>query len=259
VSPEATFSLYQAVTEDGTLPLEAYSDAISTAIEDDVDILNVSAGDPWRGPIAINPNVPETKRALDAGITVVAAAGNWKPNQEDRPPVHCPAALEDVLAVGGFISECPAAPGDEDATESNGPYYVLKNEGFEYSDRVSENTLCGQIGCVDGSSCITKQSDKPWEYNPQPASGKPDVLAPVHFPHERSNGKRFLGSGSSFAAPIVTGSLACIIDELNRTGNAAVTPFQLRRAVIDGGASMNISAQTKYDAMGTRRALGLVS
>ncbi len=257
--PDATFSLYQAVTEDGTLPLGAYSDAITAAIEDGVDLLNVSAGDPWPGPVQANPNVSETRRALDEGITVVAAAGNWTSKQEGRPPVHCPAALEDVIAVGGFASRCPANPGEESPDRKTGPYYIRKNPEVEYDEFIPDGTFCGQVGCIDGDSCLTNKSDVPWQYNPQPTGGKPDVLAPVYIPVETADGKRLLASGSSFAAPIVTGSLARILDELNRTDRQPATPYRLREAVIDGAAPLDEGRQAKYDAMGVRRELGVLS
>lgn len=257
--PDATFSLYQAVREDRTLPLGAYSDAITAAINDGVDLLNVSAGDPWPGPIRSNPTVPETRRALEEGITVVAAAGNWKPNQEERPPVHCPAALEDVIAVGGFVSRCPANWGDEPAEDATGPYYIRKDPEFEYTERIPEETFCGQVGCIDGDSCITNRSEVPWEYNVQPTGGKPDVLAPIHIPVEAGNGKCWLQVGSSYAAPIVTGSLGSILDELNQTDRRVPTPYRLREAVRDGAAPLDESRQVKYDAMGVRQELGLHS
>lgn len=258
-APDATFSLYQAVTEDGKLPLGSYSDAITAAIDDGVDVLNVSAGDPWPGPIRTNPNVSETRRAIDGGIAVVAAAGNWKSKQDDRPPVHCPAAMEDVVAVGGFVSRCPADYGEENADEPAGPYYVRKVPEFEYPETVSDETFCGQVGCAGGDSCIRNRSGVPWEYNAQPTGGKPDVLAPVHVPVEEANGKQWLAAGSSFAAPIVTGSLARIFDELNRSDSQAVTPYRLREAVKDGAAPLDEGQLRKYDAMGVRRQLGLVS
>lgn len=257
--PEATFSLYQAVTEDETLPLGGYSDAITAAIDDGVDILNVSAGDPWPGPVRANPNVQETRRALDEGITVVAAAGNWQSKQEQRPPVHCPAALEGVIAVGGFVSRCPADAGEERPDRKTGPYYVHTNPEFEYDDSVPGGTFCGQVGCIGGDSCLTNKSDVPWEYNAQPTGGKPDVLAPVHVPIETAEGKRSLAPGPSFAAPIVTGSLARILDELNRTDRQPTTPYRLREAVVAGAAPLDEGKQSKYDAMGVRRELGLLS
>ena len=257
--PDATFSLYQAVTEDGTLPLEAYSDAITAAIDDEVDLLNVSAGDPWPGPIRANPNVAETQRAFDEGITVVAAAGNWKPKQENRPPVHCPAALEDVIAVGGFVAHCPADPGEERSEEETGPYYIRLDSESEYREPVPNDAFCGQVGCIGGDSCLTNKSEVPWEYNAQPTGGKPDILAPVHVPIRDADGDRWLAAGSSFAAPIVTGSLARILDELNRTDHRTATPYRLREAITGGAAPLDEGKQVKYDAMGVRRELGLVS
>lgn len=256
--PGATFSLYQVVTEDRTLPLDAYSDAISAAIEDGVDILNVSAGDPWRGPVRTNPNVLETQRAIDEEIMVVAAAGNWKPNQDTRPPVHCPAALNDVIAVGGMVSGCPVSPGDEPSDETKGPYYVLKDEAYEYPELTPEGPFCGQEGCVDGKSCITNQTEKPWSRNVQTTAGKPDVIAPMHIPVETNDGKQLLKTGTSFAAPIVTGSLGCILDELRRSDVTDPTPYQMRQATIDGAVQIDEGKLSKFDAMGVRKVLGLL-
>ena len=89
-APEAKVSLYQAVRDDRKLPIEAYSGAVTQAIKDDVDILNLSAGVPWRHPVHLNPLVMETNRLINAGITVVAAAGNHFPGRTNdrRFTVH---------------------------------------------------------------------------------------------------------------------------------------------------------------------------
>lgn len=256
--PDATFSLYQVVTENRKLPLDAYSEAITAAIEDEVDIVNISAGDPWRGPVRANPSVLETQRAIDEGITVVAAAGNWKPSQDTRPPVHCPAALDDVIAVGGLISECPASPGDEPRDETKGPYYVLKDDTYEFPALTPEGPFCGQEGCINGKSCIANQIDKPWSRNVQTTAGKPDILAPMHIPVETNDGKQFLKTGTSFAAPVVTGALGCVLDELRRSNDTEATPYQVRQATVDGAVPMDKGKLRKFDAMGVRKVLGLL-
>lgn len=243
--------------EDGSLSLPAYSDAITAAIDDGVDILNVSAGEPWRGPTAANPNVSETKRAVKEDIIVVAAAGNWKADQERRPPVHCPAALEDVIAVGGFVTDCPAEMGDEPSHEEIGPYYIKHDTDYQNNEIISEGPFCGRKGCVDGKSCISNSVERPWERNVLPTGGKPDVLAPMHVPTYNEHAKPILNSGSSFAAPIVTGSLAIILDELRRSEGQDLNAYQAREAVVNGSTPIDEGKIKKYDAMGTRRFLGL--
>lgn len=254
--PEATISLYQALNDDGRIPLEAYSEAITRAINDDVDILNVSAGDPWRAEISLNPNIPETKRALEEGITIVAAAGNWR-HDEDQPPVHCPAALEDVIAVGGMVTDCPAEIGSEPSDEQVGPYYIEKDEDEEYEEAIPEDGFCGWSGCVDKSGCFRKQIERPWEYNPYSSGNKPDILAPVYTTGYSENGYPILNCGTSFAAPIVAGELAAIMDEARNDNRMEPSPFEMRRAVIDGGRRIDEGSHLKFDAMGTRKELGL--
>lgn len=255
--PQATFSIYQAVNSDRKLPIDAYSDAITRAIEDEVDILNISAGDPWPGPIAANPSLQETKRAIDEELIVVAAAGNWKTDQETRPPVHCPAALEDVIAVGGFLVDCPATIGEESDSENEGPYYIKKDPDYEYQEQIPEGPFCGERGCINGRGCIPNKVERSWERNPQPTGEKPDVLAPFLIGEKSPDGKYVFNGGTSFAAPIVTASLACILDELRRSEKHGLNAYQARQAVVNGASPIDEGKLPKFDAMGARRELGL--
>lgn len=252
--PDATFSLYQAVREDRKLPIEAFSDAITAAINDGVDVLNISAGDPWPGPVEANPNVLETKRAIEEGIIVVASAGNENPELDRRLPVHCPAALRDVIAVGGFVSRCPARPGAEPKDHPTGPYYV---ESDEPTGADHYGPFCGERGCTDGKGCIPNKTERPWEHNVASTGEKPDVLAPVIYPELNPDDGPFLNSGTSFAAPLVTGALGGILDEFRRSENRDLGPFQAREAVLGGSSPIDEGADPKFDAMGARRELGL--
>lgn len=258
--PKATFSLYQAVDEDGTLPLDSFSDAITRAIEDGVDILNISVGDPWRGPVHVNPAVREVERAVDQEITVVAAAGNYNPRaQGDRPPVHCPAAFDPVIAVGGMEVLCPVAPGSEPDGEPAGPYYCIPPEdGADLLLQDTDRSFCSQNGCVGGESCISNSTAVEWEFNPQPTGGKPDILAPMHRPTGSTDGPHFLKSGTSFATPTVAASIGCIYSELLEMERELPRPRTVRGAVVEGGFPVDDSPHKKYDAMGTREALGIV-
>lgn len=257
--PDATFSLYQAVDENGQVPLGAYSDAITAAIEDGVDILNVSAGDPWPAEIRINPNVRETQRAIDEGICVVAAAGNDDTDGSDgNRPVHCPAALGPVIAVGAMEVLCPASIGSEPSEEIAGPYYCISEEPDDVlGDGSDEQTYCSQQGCTNGDACLTKQREVEWSGNPLPTGNKPDVLAPMHAP-QTDGDDFFYRKGTSFAAPIVSGSLGCIFDEIKNENRSIPDPQSVREAVRSGSELIDSGDKSKYDAMGTREALGLI-
>lgn len=258
-APAARYTLYQAVNTDGKLPLGAYSDAISQAIADDVDIVNISAGDPWPGPVQANPNVNETKRLIDEGIPAVIAAGNYLPDKQDeRPPVHCPSALTEAISVGAMVTECPHDSDPECDSDTAGPYYWVPDDPDVDSEiAVDEGAYCGEAGCRDMESCITNQQETDWDYNPLPTGGKPDVLAPVHIIGRDQAGKHFLTAGTSFAAPLVTGSLARILSELQHDGDDLPQPHEIRDAVRAGCAEIPRVQTGKYDAMGVRSALGV--
>lgn len=224
------------------VPLTAYKEAIDSAIEDGVDILNISAGHSWPGPLEKCPYTPDIKRAIDSGITIVAAAGNRKP-ADDFEPVNCPAAIEDVIAVGGLVTRCPADI-EEDATANideespKGPYFAKKQAGVEYPEMTPDGVYCGQRGCTEGN-CIIEQTETSWQYNPDRTDGKPDVLAPFHFPATTSTGEPYLRIGTSFAAPVVSGTLARMFSELKDSGKPVPRPQTTRKAVLEASVDVD--------------------
>lgn len=228
-SPRSEFNFYQAVDGNGRLPVQSFDAAIYAAIEDEVDILNISAGEPWEGPIDAWPITKPVRDAIDAGITIVAAAGN-DPAEPSVQPINCPAAIEDVIAVGGFEVLC-----EGDADHPDGAYWAQKvdnPEEEEYPDIIAEGVYCGQQGC-GSTDCIKTQCEQPWIGNPQPTNGKPDVVAPVHLPNTSHKGNPFLEVGTSFASPIVAGSLGLIFGELIEERIEIPPPQEIREIILD--------------------------
>ena len=230
-SPESSFSLYQAVGQDGKISAAAFDEAITAAIEHNVDVLNLSAGIPWRGPVDSSPHTRLAQRALDSNIVLVAAAGNSIPN--DRP-VHCPAAAERAIAVGGFVAECGSRE-----QHPEGAYWAHMQEGKQYPPLTPDGVFCGQRGCSGDRECIGNQWEKPWEGNVLPTDDKLDVLAPVHIPETTAEGDPFLHVGSSFAAPIVSGALGLIFSELVEKFIQIPPPHEVREAVIDASVPID--------------------
>lgn len=252
--PEADFYLYQAVKDNRKIPLTAYQEAIDAAIEDGIDILNVSAGHSWPGPIDSCPYTPDAKRAIANDVTVVAAAGNRKP-ADDFEPVNCPAAIEDVIAVGGLVTECPAdiecgVTADIDEKDPKGPYFARKQTGVEYPEMAPDGIYCGQQGCIEGN-CIIKQMEKPWQYNADSTGDKPDVLAPFHFPATTNTGEPYLQIGTSFAAPVVSGTLAWMFSELKDSGKPLPRPRKTRQALLRAAVDVDEGEVSKLNVTRT--------
>lgn len=177
------------------------------------------------------------------GITVVAAAGNSFPDNKPKP-VHCPAAVEDVIAVGGLEVECTASIDSElesksSETERSGPYWAKKEINKEYPKMTPNGVFCGQRKCYEDRDCIPNQHSLPWKGNPLPTDGKPDVLAPVHYPDVLSDGSPYLCVGSSYAAPIATGTLGLIFSEISAALSDYPSPYDTRQAIVSGATRID--------------------
>lgn len=257
-APDAEFSLYQTVETDRRLPIEAYSDAITQAIADGVDIVNISSGAPWRHPVEANPNVQVTKRLLEAGIVVVAAAGNHFPGrQPERPPVHCPSAASGVVSVGAMVSRCPRRPGNESATTPEGPYFwIVADAGINSELSPSHGVFCGERGCVGGDDCAEHKTIEAWERNPLQTDDKPDVLAPMHTIRRRDTGTKpgweYLATGTSFSAPLVTGGLAAVFSELRAHDHSLPDPFTVQSRLRETATPFEAEATPRFDATAFR-------
>jgi hypothetical protein len=77
----------------------------------------------------------------------------------------------------------------------------------------------------------------------------PDVLAPVHHPVD-SQGTPLLQSGTSFAAPIVCGTLAAMATDLIKLG-ISPTPAEFQTAIVQGTAELEEGELGKFQAGGT--------
>ncbi|PHQ44654.1 hypothetical protein DJ68_17280 [Halorubrum sp. C3] len=225
-APYTTVSLYQVIDSNGDLGVGPYHDAIDAAISDGVDILNVSIGDSWDVPVYAHPLYKKTQEAIDAGITIVAAAGNDETEQGELP-VHVPAVVGDVIAVNGFVTHCPQSKSDIHDRPNSGPYYLdIETDSVS---QLADGVFCGYNGC-DGSSCLSKQTDASWWANPRAKNGKPDVAAPVIYPDTTEDTLDFL-EGSSYAAPIVTGILAEAFGEIKGQATSLPDPADVRDMV----------------------------
>lgn len=254
-SPEADFSFYQAVREDEMMSIDAFSLAVRAAINEEIDVLNVSAGIYLEGCSGHCQFCTAVQRAVDSGITVVAAAGNQRPG-ESPERVNCPATREQAIAVSGMEVDCPAEVDREgaiisDGSKSSGPYWVRKQDGVDYNPNAVEGPFCGQRNCVHGTDCLRRNNEVPWDANVRPKPDKPDVAAPVQYPETRDDGAPVLLAGTSFAAPVVSGVLASMYSELRSQGNSQPTPMETRNAIVEGGATMEGTSLRKLNATRT--------
>lgn len=259
-SPDSSYSLYQAIDDDGKMSIDAFAGAIATAIRHEVDVLNVSAGVYMQGCPGVCQFCTAVRRAVNSGVTVVAAAGNQHPD-EPAERVNCPARFDGAIAVGGCVTDCPcsetASTGvHSDGDSSSGPYWVRKLEGVEYGPLVADGVYCGWRGCIDGGDCITRNTMRPWEGNVRRRPGKPELVAPVHYPEARDDGIPAVYAGTSFAAPIVSGTLSAVLSELSSSDGNVPTPGDVRQAVVEAAVPLD---EGDVDKLNVTRTLNMLS
>ena len=99
VAPGASILAYKVLNRAGYGEHSDVLAGVETAVKDDADVINLSLGgvEPPDGPLTT-----AAQTAADAGVTVVAAAGNEGPSEGT---VGAPAQAPGVLAVGASTSD----------------------------------------------------------------------------------------------------------------------------------------------------------
>jgi hypothetical protein len=248
-APKSSFSTYQVIdaqeTEDGLKHGGNRGDviqAINDAAGDGVDLLNLSIGiaHECNGLCSLSR---ETELAVNVDeVCAISATGNYEEGL-DRPGVNCPALLDDVIGVGGYMPRCSA---DLARTADSGQWW-LENGSLI-------GPFCGQEGCCPGNSCEDHRKEVLWDGNVSFHNAAPDVLAPVLDISGSSLSNIHFQAGTSFAAPMVTGFLAGILGDLLIQG---IEPSveEIRNAVRFTSEGIDVGDYHKFSAMGTRNYL----
>lgn len=96
-APKAYLGAYRVFTASGGASTTVVIRAINDAIDDGMNIINLSLGSDVRSNAADELYAMAMRRAMESGVMVVAAAGNSGPG---RGTVGSPAHLPEALAVG---------------------------------------------------------------------------------------------------------------------------------------------------------------
>lgn len=90
--------------------------------------------------------------------------------------------------------------------------------------------ICTGLGCTPQESCDDNQVLVEWGGNVNHDPSEIDVLAPVSYPIRNVDGEPDITSGTSFAAPFVTGLVAEITAFLKENGKTP-HPTQIQAAI----------------------------
>lgn len=243
-SKNVEFNFYRVVRENGVILQRDLLKAIGTAHKvHEVDVIHLSLGfDHSKDGVSCDmPNEPckvrsAAKQAVDDNITVVAAAGNADPadEAENDNGVCCPALLNEVISVGGMFPACTATFEESHSASTINPNNTtlpplacwIKEKGTEETG----TPICSGLGCSPKDSCDDNRIVTEWEGNVNHEPSEIDILAPVVYPIENRDHEPDITSGTSYAAPFVTG-LVAEITALLKENNEQVDPTQIQAAI----------------------------
>lgn len=201
--------------------------AVKQAIEDDVDIINLSVG--THHPSCNNCVFEEAiKEAREANIAVIAAIGNDESYKRGQH-IICPALTDGVLSVGGIVNKCGA-----DFQSHTDDHRIWADIQTEDSCTTRQGPFCSFDGCAPNYKCNKNRDEQWWDKNIRHFGGNPHVLAPVHRPEKRKRKNKiiFFSAGTSFATPITAGAIALILSSMSKN---SVDMCKVLSAIRNGG------------------------
>lgn len=194
IAPGVSLVVLKAIRANGEGSDDLVADAVDTAVAHGADIVLMSLGGA-KGLLLGTQTENAAKRAIGAGVYVVAAAGN-RNGEEEMEDVASPASVDDVIAVGAV-------------------------------DRSRRVAAFSQHGSNDGTLGVVGARSDP--------DRKPEVVAPGVgiISTWRADGYA-TAEGTSQAAPFVAAVLALILEarpDLQR-GSGAGTLSQVKDALM---------------------------
>jgi subtilisin family serine protease len=207
IAPGASLVVLKVLDQFGDGHISSVIAAIDYAIEQrerfGIRIINLSVAAGVHESYTTDPLTLAAKRAVDAGLVVVTAAGNLGRGPDGRPQyggITSPGNAPWVLTVGATDHGGTATRRDDTIApfSSRGPTHI---DGMLKPDLVAPGVSIGSL--ADASSALFAEN---------PAARLSGTVDTVSAPYLSL-------TGTSMAAPVVTGTIALMLD-----ANPALTP-----------------------------------
>ncbi len=240
VAPDAKLVSLKVLDQDGAGSISNVIAALDWVVANartyNIRVVNLSVGAPIRESYLTDPLTLAAKAVVDRGITVVTAAGNLGMNAKGRVQygsITAPGNAPWVLTVGASSTEGTTTRGDDKMASfsSVGPTYI---DFGAKPDLVAPGTGTVSLAVPNSTFYTTKQG----------ALSKGD---------RRSGEMPYLSlSGTSMAAPVVTGTVALMLQ-----ANPGLTP-NLIKAILQYTAEQYSGYSPLRQGTGFLNALGAV-
>jgi serine protease AprX len=216
-APDANIVSLKLSGSDGSVDASQVLAALQWVIENKdeygIDVVNLSFGTNSTQSWQTSPLNYAVEKVWDAGIVVVASAGNLG---DGSGTITKPADDPLIISVGAS-DDAATVPTDDDSTPSftsRGPTH----DGLSKPDLVASGTRVVSLRA-------------------------PGSAADNSYPNARSGEDGFVGSGTSFASPIVAGIVAQMLQ-----AEPSLTPDQIKYALVE--AARPIAADTNAQGAG---------
>ncbi len=211
MASDADVVLVRVMRDKGGIPNENIVRALQWLVESAEDyqigVVSLSvAGDPYEKLLG-NPIDEAVHALVQKGIVVVAAAGN-----DGVRRLTPPATAPDALTIGGLDDKNTFDPRDIAIWHSN---YGESNRKLPKPELVAPSIWVAAP--ILPNSELAAQAQTWFEKNDRAKIAAQKMITP-HYQHVE---------GTSFATPIVAGTVACM-----RQANPQLTPFDVRRILI---------------------------
>lgn len=227
MASEADVVLIRVMREEGGIPNENIARALrwirASAADYNIRVVSLSvSGDPYEKLLG-NPIDEAVSTLVKQGVVVVAAAGN-----DGVRRLTPPATAPDALTVGGLDDRNSFDPGDVALWHSN---YGESNRKLPKPELVAPSIWVAAP--ILPNTELAAQAAQWFAINDRASIDAQKMITP-HYQHVE---------GTSFAAPMVAGTVACMLE-----ANPQLTPFDVCRILIETATPVPGASEEKQGA-----------
>ncbi|NWF96241.1 MAG: S8 family serine peptidase [Candidatus Thorarchaeota archaeon] len=206
MAPGAKVLVIKVLDSSGSADDSVVAQGIEFAVSQGVDVISLSLGGDWVDSSYTDPSIQTAKAAVDAGVSVVVAAGNSGPAAET---INAPGILEEAITAGASEGSTGVA-----SFSSRGPV---------------TRTQTAPLGIYAKPDLLAPGY--------QVVSGRWDMANTYEFPtyNESQYGSLYTRwSGTSAATPLVAGLIALLLDK-----NSTLSPLDLKASLMAGATPLD--------------------
>ena len=208
VAPGASILAVKVLNEDGAGDDSIIAQGIEFAVDNGADVISLSVGGEWTdNTYLVEPSVAASVAAIDAGVSVVIAAGNSGPQAFS---INSPGIVEAAITVGASVDDTGVI-----AFSSVGP--VLRTTSSPSGYSAKPDVVAPGYGVVSG---LAEDAD-PFEY------------FPYNFTQYGESYTQWAGTSAS--TPMIAGAVAILAQR-----HLLLTPDEAKTALMASATDLTL-------------------